>query len=186
MIITISGDIGSGKSTTGKALCKRLDYQYLSTGAIQRKIAADMGLTTLELNNLTDSRPDIDEKIDNHTRALNDSDENYIVDSRLAWHFIPKSYKVFLRCDETIAAVQISNDDQRKSDEENRAIPHLLKQIQARRKSEAVRFKRIYDIDFEDLSNYDQVIDSGYFLPDEIVQLILDGIQMYYLESAEL
>lgn len=186
MIITISGDIGSGKSTTGKALCKRLDYQYLSTGAIQRKIAADMGLTTLELNNLTDSRPDIDEKIDNHTRALNDSDDNYIVDSRLAWHFIPKSYKVFLRCDETIAAERISKDDQRKSDEENRAIPHLLKQIQARRKSEAVRFKRIYDIDFEDLSNYDQVIDSGYFWPDEIVQLILDGIQMYYLESAEL
>ena len=98
MIITISGDIGSGKSTTGKLPCKKLDFNYLSTGAIQRQIAADMGMTTLELNHLTDSRLDIDEKIDSYTRALNDQDDNYVVDSRLAWHFIPKSYKVFLLC----------------------------------------------------------------------------------------
>jgi cytidylate kinase len=145
-----------------------------------------MGLTTLELNKLTDSRPDIDEQIDNHTRALNDSEENYIVDSRLAWHFIPKSYKVFLRCDETIAAERISKDDKRKSDEQNREVSHLLKQIQARRKSEAERFNRIYNIDFEDLSNYDQVIDSGYFWPEEIVDLILDGIKLYYLDPVDL
>lgn len=50
MIITISGDIGSGKSTTGKLLAKKLDYKYLSTGAIQRQIAEEMGMTTLELN----------------------------------------------------------------------------------------------------------------------------------------
>ena len=96
MVITISGDIGSGKSTTGKLLCEKLGYKYLSTGAIQRQIAADMGMTTLELNHLTDSRRDIDEKIDSYTRALNETDDNYVVDSRLAWNFIPSSYKVFL------------------------------------------------------------------------------------------
>lgn len=179
MIITISGDIGSGKSTTGKLLQERLDYLYLSTGAIQREIAASMGLTTLELNKLTESRLDIDEKIDGYTRALNDAKDDYIVDSRLAWHFIPSSYKVFLRCEEEIAAQRISKDDKRKSDEENRDLNHLLKQIQARRKSEAERFKRIYDINFEDLLNYDQVIDSSYFTPDEIVNMIVDGRRMY-------
>ncbi len=182
MIITISGDIGSGKSTTGKLLCEKLGYKYLSTGAIQRQIAADMGMTTLELNHLTDSRRDIDEKIDSCTRALNDTDDNYIVDSRLAWNFIPSSYKVFLLCDEDIAAERISKDDKRKSDESNREILHLIRKIKERRKSEKERFKKIYNIDFEDHSNYDQIIDSGYFYPDKIVQMILDGIDRYYLQ----
>ncbi len=181
MIITISGDIGSGKSTTGKLLRDKLEYSYLSTGAIQRKIAAEMGMTTLELNHLTDSRLDIDEKIDSYTRALNESDEDYIVDSRLAWHFIPSSYKVFLLCDEEIAAQRISKDKDRVSDESNRDINHLVQKIKERRSSEQSRFKRIYNIDFEDHSNYNQIIDSGYFYPDKIVEMILDGIDLHYL-----
>ena len=179
MIITISGDIGSGKSTTGKLLSKSLGYNYLSTGAIQRKIAEEMGITTLELNLLSEKRKDIDEKIDGYTRALNDVDENYIVDSRLAWHFIPSSYKVFLLCDDEVAAQRISKDQKRKSDESNRELDHLLKKIKERRFSERERFKKIYDIDFADLSNYNLVIDSTLFFPDQIVNLILDGIERY-------
>lgn len=179
MIITISGDIGSGKSTTGKILCEKLGFNYLSTGAIQRQIASDMGLTTLELNHLTDSRLDIDEKIDNFTRALNDSTEDYIVDSRLAWHFIPSSYKVFLLCEDHIAADRISKDKLRKSDESLREISHLLEKIKERRQSERNRFKRIYNIDFQDLSNYNQIIDSAFFYPDQIADLIIDGSRFY-------
>lgn len=181
MIITISGDIGSGKSTTGKLLCQKLNYKYLSTGAIQRKIAAGMGLTTLELNHLTDERRDIDEKIDSYTKALSGSAVDYVVDSRLAWHFIPSSYKVFLLCDDNIAAERISRDNTRRSDESVKDVGHLLTKIKERRLSEKNRFKRIYGIDFEDQSNYDQIIDSGYFLPDKIAELIVDGIRFYYL-----
>lgn len=183
MIITISGDIGSGKSTTGKLLCELLGSKYLSTGAIQRKIAEEVGMTTLELNHLTDSRRDIDEKIDSYTKALNDSTEEYVVDSRLAWHFIPSSYKVFLLCDEDIAAERISKDQKRKSDEENRDVNHLIKKIKERRKSEKDRFNKIYGIDFEDLTNYDQIIDSGFFLPNEIANMIIDGTKLYYNKS---
>ena len=56
---------------------------------------------------------------------------------------------------------------------------HLLEKIKERRKSERDRFKRIYDIDFEDLSNYNLVIDSALFLPEKIVELIMDGIELY-------
>jgi len=181
VVITISGDIGSGKSTTGKLICKKLGYNYLSTGAIQRKIAEEMGMTTLELNHLTDSRLDIDEKIDSYTRALNDTEDDYIVDSRLAWHFIPSSYKVYLLCDEDVAAQRISKDKDRTSDESNREVSHLIEKIKERRKSEQERFLRIYGIDFGNLGNYDQLIDTAYFNPEEVVKLILDGIDHFYL-----
>jgi len=180
VIITISGDIGSGKSTTGKLICKKLDYNYLSTGAIQRQIAEDMGLTTLELNHLTDSRKDIDDKIDSYTKALDGTEDDYVVDSRLAWHFIPSSYKVYLLCDEDVAAQRISKDQERGSDESNREVNHLVLKIKERRKSEQERFQRIYGINFGDLSNYDQLIDTAYFSPEEVVSLILDGIDHYY------
>jgi cytidylate kinase len=176
MIITISGDIGSGKSTTGKLLAKKMGYGYLSTGAIQRQIAEEMGLTTLELNLLTESRKDIDDKIDSYTKALNDSSENYIVDSRLAWHFIPNSFKVFLLCEDEIAAQRISKDNDRKSDDQDLPVIELLAKIKERRKSEKRRFKKIYDIDFEDLSNYDLVVDSAYFYPEQTADMIIEGL----------
>ena len=178
MIITISGDIGSGKSTCGKLLRDQLGYNYLSTGDIQRRIAAEMGITTLELNLLSENDKSIDKKIDDHTRALADSDENYIVDSRLAWHFIPSSYKVFLRCKDEIAAQRIFHDENRVSDENTASIMHLLDKIKDRRQSEKRRFLSLYGIDFEDLSNYDQIVDSSFFKPQVIVDLIKDGIKM--------
>ncbi len=178
MIITISGDIGSGKSTCGKLLRDQLGFKYLSTGDIQRRIAADMGISTLELNLLSEKDKSIDKKIDDHTRALADSDENYIVDSRLAWHFIPSSYKVFLRCKDEIAADRIFNDRNRISDENTRSIMLLLEKIKDRRQSEKRRFQSLYGIDFEDLSNYDQIVDSSFFKPQVIVDLIKDGVRM--------
>ena len=44
--ITISGVIGSGKSTVAKMLAQKLKWQYYSTGMAQRKIAEEMGITT--------------------------------------------------------------------------------------------------------------------------------------------
>ena len=179
MIITISGDIGSGKSTCGKLLKDQLGYNYLSTGDIQRRIAAEMGITTLELNLLSEHDKSIDKKIDDHTRALADSDESYIVDSRLAWHFIPTSYKVFLRCKDDIAAQRIFHDDNRISDEHTESIMQLLDKIKDRRQSEKRRFLSLYGIDFEDLSNYDQIVDSSFFRPQVIVDFIKDGIKFF-------
>ena len=39
MIVTIDGPAGSGKSTAAKGLAKRLDFEYLDTGAMYREIA---------------------------------------------------------------------------------------------------------------------------------------------------
>ncbi len=179
MIITLSGDIGSGKSTTGKILAEQLKCKYLSTGAIQRQFADEMGLSTLQLNLLTEKRLDIDEKIDNYTRELNDAEESYVVDSRLAWHFIPKSFKIYLMCDVHIATQRISNDKSRLSDDQNLPAEELLQKIIDRRQSEKRRFLRIYGIDFEDLSNYDLVVDTALFRPDEIAVMICDAFNLH-------
>ena len=94
--ISITGDLGSGKSTVGKILSSKLNYDYYSTGAIQRKIASKYNITTLELNKRSELNTEIDNEIDSWTISLGKSKKRIIVDSRLAWHFIPDSFKVYL------------------------------------------------------------------------------------------
>ena len=48
--ITITGDLGSGKSAVSNLLCERTGYDYVSTGRIQRQLAQEMGIDTLEMN----------------------------------------------------------------------------------------------------------------------------------------
>ena len=38
-IISLTGDLGSGKSTVSNLLIERLNYDYIYTGKIQREIA---------------------------------------------------------------------------------------------------------------------------------------------------
>lgn len=173
MIITISGDIGSGKSTAGRRLVKTLDYEYLSTGGIQRKIAEEMGITTLELNILSERDTAIDDKIDSYTKALNQQEESYIVDSRLAWHFIPSSFKVYLQCDMKEAARRISNDDTRSGEKMGEKVETLLNKIIDRRASEKRRFIHKYGVDYTLLSHYDLIVDSTNRSPQKVEEEVL-------------
>ena len=93
--ISITGELGSGKSTIAKILAEEFKAQYLSTGAIQRNIANRFGLNTLQLNNLADTNKQIDEEIDGTLIELNTSDKSFVIDSRLAWFFIPNSFKFY-------------------------------------------------------------------------------------------
>ena len=63
-LITITGQLGSGKSTVSKMLAERLKWQYYSTGMAQRTIAKKRGITTVELNRLAIIDPSIDHEID--------------------------------------------------------------------------------------------------------------------------
>ena len=92
--ISIAGDIGSGKSTIAKAVAARIGVEPLSTGGIQRQLAAARGINTLELNRLAEADPSIDQKIDDYLRALPDGP--LVVESRMAWHFVPGTCRVFL------------------------------------------------------------------------------------------
>ncbi len=114
-IISLTGDLGSGKSTVSNLLIKQLGYDYIYTGKIQREIADKHNMTTLELNKYAETHPEIDEEIDSTFKSLNSSTD-LIVDSRLAWFFVPKSFKIFLKTNLMVSANRISSDYRRKSE----------------------------------------------------------------------
>ena len=172
MIISITGDLGSGKSTVSKILKERLNYEYIYTGKIQREIADKYKMTTLELNQYAETHPEIDEQIDAVFKSLNDS-INLIVDSRLAWFFIPKSFKVYLKTDVEVAAERISHDKQRKCEKyvsQEDAICNII----ARKESENKRYFELYGADCSNLSNFDLVIDCSYITPEKVADDIIE------------
>ena len=170
-IISITGDLGSGKSTVSNLLYKRLGYDYIYTGKIQREIAGRYGMTTLELNKYSETHPEIDEEIDATFRSLNDS-ANLVVDSRLAWFFIPKSFKVFLKTDLIVSANRILNDSQR---EEERYLSkeEAVNKIIARKKSENERYMELYGADCSNLSNFNLIVDTSFITPERVAEIIL-------------
>ncbi|MBL7804315.1 MAG: cytidylate kinase family protein [Saprospiraceae bacterium] len=175
--ITITGDLGSGKSAVSRILCDRTGYSYVSTGRIQRQIAEEYGVDTLELNRRADTDPSIDERIDGISIELGKDNKGYIVDSRMAWFFLPNSFKVYLKIDVRIAAARILSDVNRSS-EQYKDLEDAVPKILARKQSENERFLTKYGADCANLDNFDLVVDTGSRSPDEVAGLILKGLAM--------
>jgi len=181
-IITITGDLGSGKSTVSALLCERLHYDYIYTGKIQREIANRYNMTTLELNQYAEKHPEIDEEIDATFKSLNDSSD-LIVDSRLAWFFIPKSFKVFLQTDLNVSVNRISGDKLRENERytsKEEAINHIV----ARKESENKRYMELYGANCSDFSNFDLIIDTSLITPEEVAGRIIDGYNKWLISMS--
>lgn len=171
--ISLAGDLGSGKSTVGKILSRRLGAEVYSTGTIQRRIASEMGMTTLELNKYSETHPEIDGMIDDGLRALDGQDISVIIDSRMAWHFVPSSFSVYMAADPLVSAERIMHDG--RASEPFSSIEEAVASIAARRASEQARYMQLYGVDIKDLSNYDFVIDTSHISPEEVAQRILEA-----------
>ena len=113
MHITITGNLGSGKSTICKILEDKYGFSIYSTGKVQRELAREMNLTTLEMNKLMCSDPKYDTMIDDTTARISreNKGKKIIFDSRLAWNFVVQSFKVFLQVSLDVAANRVINDN---------------------------------------------------------------------------
>lgn len=175
--ITLTGDLGSGKSAVSRILCERTGFEYVSTGRIQRQLAQEMGLDTLEMNRRADTDPSIDQRIDGIFVDLGKDPKGYVVDSRMAWFFLPESFKVYLQADVQIAAARILSDPTRNS-EQYASLEEAVEKISARKQSENARFLAKYGADSTNLNNFDLVIDTAQRSPEQVADLILKVMQM--------
>jgi cytidylate kinase len=170
--ITLSGTLGSGKSTVGKELARRLGVPYISTGQIFREIGHISNLNALQTNLEAETNRTLDDAVDNKVRELNTTIPDFVIDSRMAWYFVENALKVFLSVTPEIAAQRIMADRSRAT-EQYASIEAALNGLRARRDSEIKRYKRLYGVDIEDPSNYDLLIGTDDIAAPEVVDLIL-------------
>lgn len=169
--IAINGSLGSGKTTVGRLLCDKMGWSYHSTGSVQRNIAQAMGISTLELNHIAEKDRSIDERIDSIFKSLAAQDD-VIVDSRMAWHFLPESFRVRLIVSPEEAADRVLRDTARDAEKYASSLV-AIRDIEARTVSEKRRFLNTYGVDVTQLDNYDLVIDTEFLPPETVVALVV-------------
>lgn len=186
MHITITGNLGSGKSTYCRLLNEKYNFEVYSTGKVQRELARQMNMTTLELNQLMCSDKKYDNMIDDATTRISreNKDKDIIFDSRLAWHFVEHSFKVFVSVSLEIAAERVMND-QRGVEEKYTSLEEAKRLLAERAATERTRYKDIYNLNYMDFSNYNLVIDSTYCSPDKIVEIILKEAKEFYRNAEQ-
>lgn len=173
--ITITGDLYSGKSTVAKAISETLDYTYFSVGELQRSLAIEKDMSITEYNQyMLDNN--LDHEVDNRTLEIGKKENNFIFDARLAWNFIPDSFKIYLKI-ELDGAVDRAMKDERGKSEKYASRKEAKENIIERTRLEVTRFKDIYNVDINDESNYDLVIDTSHMSTEEVIKRAIDKIR---------
>jgi CMP/dCMP kinase len=173
MHISITGDLGSGKSTVAKELCRILGYKYLSMGQLQRQLGQERGMNTLEFNKFTDNNKEIDDYIDQRLKDVNTQSEPHVLDSRLGWHFVKQSFKIYLMAVDEVSASRVLVDGKRIGEPLALDIKAKIKEQSERRKIESDRFEKNYGVKPSIFKDFDVIIDSSTATIEEVTNLVL-------------
>lgn len=164
MIVSFSGWPGAGKSSVAKRLAADLGWPFYSMGQLRRQAAKRRGMTLEEYNQLATTDISTDLEVDEYQAQLGRSEDNFVIDGRTSWHFIPQSYKIFLTVDPLVGAQRIFQELQ-KSDDRNEgdalnSVAAVLENNRQRVANDSERYRRYFGIDAYDLANYDEVVDT--------------------------
>jgi cytidylate kinase len=173
IVVTISGLHGVGKSGCAKILAKTLNLKYLSSGDIFRRLAKEKGMTLEKFSRYAEKNPEIDYEIDEETiRAAKEG--NVIIDARLsAWK--ARDYadiKILLTTPLEVRVKRLSERD-------NKTYKEALEETLARERSEKERFERIYNIDVDDYSIFDVIINTELWSLDSMVKILKTVVEEY-------
>lgn len=174
-LVTVSGPPGSGTTTLSERLADERDYELISGGDIFRQMASDRGMTLAEFTEVAEDDDSIDRELDKTLADIMDDHVNeeracdgdgLVVDSRLAGWFSPDqtTLRVWLRC-----PVEVRAD---RTEERNETPSELAE----REDSDARRYAQYYDIDINETSIYDMVLDTQRLPADTVYTVVSDAI----------
>jgi CMP/dCMP kinase len=161
-IITIAGSLGSGKSSTARAVASALGFRHFSSGDFFRQLAVGRGESIEAMNISAEAQRDIDLKVDDLLRTMYRTDEKLVIDSRMAWRWMPCSFKVFLVLDPDTAAERIFDHLQQEGrmSEDATSVQEVRHSIDRRFASEQKRYAALYGVNATDPLNFDILVNT--------------------------
>lgn len=172
MIISISGFQGSGKSTIAEMLAKKLNWPRYYMGGLRREAAKKRGLTLAEYNKLGENDPSTDLEVDNYQKKLGEEKDNFIIEGRTSWFFIPHSLKIYLDVDKKIGAERIfqhlKKENNRNEGRNLKTLQDVLGSVEERYLSDKKRYKKYFNINVYNKENYDYYLDTSNLEAQEV------------------
>ena len=173
MRITISGPPGSGKTTACSNLSERLGMKAVVFGKIFRELAAEKNLTLGQLGEIAEKDPSIDKMIDSRILEIARENEDIILESRLSAYMCVRNgipaFKIYLDASPEVRMSRIGL-------REGESIEEACAKTVDRQRSEAKRYKMYYDIDVEDRSVYDLILNTDELDPEQVVEAIIAAV----------
>lgn len=178
-IISLSGDLASGKGEVSKILMEKLNFGVYRNGEYFRKLAKEMNMTLADFGEYVESHPEIDMKIENSAKEYALDNDDFVIDARLGWYAVPESFKVYLKVDIDEAAKRAFNDEKRKDLENFLSFEEHKKALIDRFKSENKRYFNLYGVRRDDMNNYDLVVDTTSLTPNEVADIIIREFKIW-------
>lgn len=169
--ITLFGLAGTGKTSAGKLVAEKLGYEFQSSGNMFRALAQEKGITLGEFEQLSKSDSQYDLALDKKVEEYGKTHEDFLFESRLAWYFIPDSFKIYFDCEfeERISRVAYR---------EKKPLEQVRKETLDRESAIAERYEKYYGIkDVTNKAHFDLIIDTKVHNLEEVVSLILKTLQ---------
>ncbi|MFZ6035576.1 MAG: cytidylate kinase family protein [Patescibacteria group bacterium] len=173
MIISLSGKPGSGKSTIATRLAAELGFERIYIGGMRRAMARTKGMTLQEFNAWSETHPEGDKEFDAYITSVASGKDNIIIESRTAFHFLPQSLKIFLDVSVEEGARRIWEALQSGAKSDRNEAPaveryeDVLASVRDRLRSDALRYRKYYQIDIFDPAQYDLFLDTTQLTPEQ-------------------
>lgn len=171
-IITLAGDIASGKDTIKDILVEKLGYTEYLASKIARENARNMNLTITEYQDYLDNNEAVERNTEKTMGDYGLNNDNLVVVARLGFMVMPFSFKVYLTVDLDVAAERLYNSNRTKEDSFT-SIDDAKNDISERKAREVARYKKIYNIDVQDMSHYDLVLNTTNLTKEQVVEFVL-------------
>ncbi|MBO4320081.1 MAG: AAA family ATPase [Treponema sp.] len=162
--IAISGKSGCGNTTVSSLLAEKLGVKLINFTF--RQLAAEKGITLAEVieNAKTDDSYDI--TVDTRQVELA-REQSCVLGSRLAiWMLKEADIKVYLWADDDVRASRILN-------REGGDLEKIKAFTRMRDSEDSRRYLKLYGIDNNSYDFVDLIVDTTKYIPEEIVELIL-------------
>lgn len=171
MKITISGPPGSGKTTVAKILSDRLKIKLISAGSVFRQLAKEKGMSIEDFSRLAEMDPEIDILIDKMQKEMAEREKNVIVEGRLsAWMIKDADLKVLIFADAEIRYGRIAR-------REGKDVQIVRQETKMREEIERRRYQKYYNINVDDWSIYDLIINSNRLSAEKIAEIIISALK---------
>ena len=180
MLITISGQSGSGKSSTAQGLAKALRMPTVDVGQIFRGMAEKYGMTVGAFGLYAEKHRDVDEKLDQEMLKLARRRKKLILQGRLTgWmtfrHKVP-AVRIWIGASLAVRARRVSGRE---------GIPYrkAYQMIAKRDRDNVVRYKATYGLDLNDLSVYDVVVQTDDLTVAQVVDSLVNSLKLWPKKS---
>jgi len=182
-IITITGGPGTGTLTGSRKVAASLGYEFFSSGDLFRIIAKRHGVSVEQLHLLGATTDGADDEVDGALSDLKDRSK-LVIDSRLAFYWIPDSFKVCFVANPRVAAERVFKHiktDGRES-QTGQSVEEVYEAGVARRANEHKRYQTRYGVDMDDMSQFDLIVDTSENGIEATADLVIRAYQ-YWLAA---